>query len=145
MKLYIEQSPEFDEVEISIKCGAIDEWLMQLIEQIRLYSFALIGRKDGCSHKLSAQELYYAESVEERTFLYCEKDVFETDQKLYELERALSPAGFVRVSKSCLLNTEQLSRVRALPGSRFEATLRNGESVVVNRHYAAGFKEKFGL
>ncbi|MDY2734765.1 hypothetical protein [Intestinibacter sp.] len=46
MKLTIEQSSDNKEIEINIKCGQIiDERLQKLIDQIRLYSFSIIGFK----------------------------------------------------------------------------------------------------
>lgn len=47
MKLKIEQSPENEEVEITVKCGMVDEKLERLIAQIRLYAFSITGKKAG--------------------------------------------------------------------------------------------------
>ncbi len=47
MKLLIDQSPEHCEVEITIRCGMIDERLSKLIEQIRMYSFSVTGKREG--------------------------------------------------------------------------------------------------
>ena len=41
MKLTIEQSLENNEIEITIKCGVMDDRLRKLIESIRQYSFSL--------------------------------------------------------------------------------------------------------
>ena len=145
MKLIIEQSLELAEPEITIRRGLIDEPLRRLIEQVRLYSFSITGRRGESSRIFRLEEVFYFESVDERTYLYCEKEVYECDPKLYELERQLENTAFVRVSKSCILNTARLESVRALAGSRMEAKLENGESVVISRHYLPAFKEKFGL
>jgi hypothetical protein len=50
LKLIIDQSVEHKDVEITIKCGLIDEDLERLIAQIRLLSFSIIGKKDGVYH-----------------------------------------------------------------------------------------------
>jgi Response regulator of the LytR/AlgR family len=49
--------------------------------------------------------------------------------------------GFVQISKSCLLNINVLENIRPLFNSRMEATLLNGERVIVNRRYLPDVKE----
>lgn len=145
MKLIIDQSLENGEVEITIKCGLIDERLERLIEQIRLYSFALSGRKDGESHVLRPEDICYFESVDERTYAYCMEEVYECGQRLYELERMLGEGSFVRVSKATILNTAYLKSVKALLNGKLEGTLKNGERIVISRHYVAELKDRLGL
>ena len=47
----------------------------------------------------------------------------------------LSHAGFVRVSKSVILNIEKLQGVKNLANSRLEAFLSNNERICVSRKY----------
>lgn len=145
MKLIIDQSLENGEVEITVKCGLIDERLERLIEHIRLYSFALTGKKDGASHVLRPEDICYFESVDERTYAYNMKEVYECDQKLYELEHILGESSFVRISKAAILNTAYLKSVRALLNGKLEGVLKNGEKLIISRHYVAGLKERLGL
>ncbi|RRJ64281.1 LytTR family transcriptional regulator [Paenibacillus oralis] len=143
MKLIIDQSLEHEDVEITIKCRLIDADLEKLIAQIRLYGFSITGKKDGASYPLRPEDIYYFESIDDKTFAYCEKDVYECSLRLYELEQQFAQADFVRISKSCILNIMKLSSVRALINGRFEAKLDNGEKLIINRHYVQGFKQKF--
>ena len=54
MKFTIEQSSDNNEVEINIKCGQIiDEKLQKLIDQIRLYSFSIVCKKDKEIYQIS--------------------------------------------------------------------------------------------
>ena len=61
---------------------------------------------------------------------------------LYQLLEELGDAGFVQVSKSCILNINVLESIRPLRNSRMEATLSNGERVEVTRKYVSAIKEK---
>ncbi|MCL2321006.1 MAG: LytTR family transcriptional regulator [Oscillospiraceae bacterium] len=145
MKLVIDQSKEYKEVEITIKCGIVDKRLEKLISQIRLYSFSVLGKKDNKIFNIALENIYYFESVDEKSFIYTEDDVFETEFKLYELEKDLVDSRFVRISKSCILNIENLLSVKALLNGKYEATMNNDEKLIINRHYVPLFKEKFGL
>lgn len=145
MKLLIDQSPENQEVEITIKCGIIDEALEELIGQIRLYSFSIAAKKDGRTYTVSLNDIYYFESIDNRTFLYTEREVYECGARLCELEQQLTKTDFVRVGKACILNIKRLKSVRALLNGKMEAELDNGEKVIINRHYVEALKQKLGL
>lgn len=145
MKLFIEQSDEYNDTEITIKCGIVDERLESIIQQIRLCMFSVSGVKDGETRVIPLEEIFYFESIDERTFIYLKSDVYECSMKLYELEEQLEKANFVRISKSCIVNIMKLDSVRPLMNSRYEAKLDNGEKLIINRHYLANFKSKFGI
>lgn len=79
--------------------------------------------------------MFYIESVDKKTFVYGETEVYQTRLRLAELEAMLSHAGFVRVSKSVILNIEKLRGVKNLANSRLEAFLSNNERICVSRKY----------
>ena len=146
MKFTIEQSSDNNEVEINIKCGQIiDEKHQKLIDQIRLYSFSIVCKKGKEIYQISLKDAYYIESVEEKTFVYLEKEVYESNLKLYELEEQLKNTSYIRVSKSIILNIEKLQSVKPLINGKLEANLKNNEKILINRHYVPGFKKKFGI
>lgn len=145
MKLLIEQSDEYTDAEIVIKCGIVDERLESIIRHIRLQMFSVTGTKDGETRVISLGDIFYFESIDERTFIYLQSDVYECSMKLYELEEQLEKANFVRISKSCIVNIMRLDSVKPLLNSRYEAKLENGEKLIINRHYLPAFKSKFGI
>ena len=53
----------------------------------------------------------------------------------------LAHTGFVRVSKSMILNIEKLKGIKTLVNSRLEAILLNGESICVSRKYLKDIRE----
>ena len=145
MKLLIEQSDQYTDAEIVIKCGMMDDRLESIIQHIRLHMFSVAGVKDGETKIFPLGDIYYFDSTDERTFLYLENDVYECSLKLYELEEQLEKANFVRISKSCIVNIMKLDSVRPLLNSRYEAKLENGEKLIISRHYLPGFKRNFGI
>ena len=84
---------------------------------------------------VAVADIYYIESVDKHSFVYCEDEVYETELRLYQLEEELLAAGFVRISKSCLVNIRVLQSIKPLLNSRLEATLINGEKLTVTRKY----------
>ena len=143
MKLIIEQSPDCGETEIKITCSAMDDRLEHLIKQIKLYSFSMVAEKDGLQVPIFLEDVFYFESIDNKTFLYLSKDIYRCDKKLYELEEMLANTSFIRISKNSILNTAFVESVRAQFSGRLEATLKNGEKVLVSKHYVKGFRDKF--
>lgn len=143
LKLLVEQSLDCKETEIKITCGLMDERLKRLIEQIRLFSFSVTAEKDGVSLPIALEDIFYFDTVNNKTFLYLEKDVYQCDKKLYELEAQLVDTPFIRISKNCILNTTLVTSMRAQFSGRLEATLKNNEKVIISKHYIKGFRDKF--
>ncbi|MDU1413348.1 MAG: LytTR family DNA-binding domain-containing protein [Clostridium sp.] len=145
MKLTIEESLDNNEVEITIKCGVMDNRLRRLIETIREYSFSIQCKKNNEIYTIPLEDVYYIESVDKKTFIYCKSEVYETTNTLINLEEKLTNTSFIRISKSCILNISYLQNVTPLWNHRFEATLKNDEKLIITRHYIDELKNKLGL
>ncbi|MCM1105081.1 MAG: LytTR family transcriptional regulator DNA-binding domain-containing protein, partial [Clostridium sp.] len=76
-----------------------------------------------------------------KVFIYCEKQVYETRQKLYELEEALKEKHFLRVSKSVLLNLMKIESIKSSLNGRFMAVIQNEEQIIVSRKYVPELKK----
>jgi DNA-binding LytR/AlgR family response regulator len=100
---------------------------------------------DGQNYMLPVGDVYYAESVDLKTFVYAEKTVYRSRLKLYELEELLSYGDFLRISKQTIVNVRNIRSVAPAGDSRFQATLANGEKVLISRQYVPALKERFGL
>ena len=85
--------------------------------------------------------MFYIEGVDNKVFIYCEKQVYETRQKLYELEDALKEKHFLRVSKSALVNLMKIKSIKPSLNGRFTAVLQNGEQIIVSRKYVPELKK----
>lgn len=147
MKITIERVAAPCETEISITCSNNpDEKTKNLIRQLQFFVHdVVVGYKEGEAHRLSLQDVFYIDCVDEKTFFYLAHEVYETQQKLYEWESQLENTSFVRISKSTILNTDKLKSVRPLLGGKMEATMINGEKQMINRHYISQFRQKFGI
>ena len=117
----------------------------RIIQNIQSLQTSLICKKEKAYLRIYLENILYIESIDEKTFLYTIDDVYEASQKLYELEQNLQSQGFLRISKSCILNLEYLQHVRALFNGKYEATLTNNEKLTINRSYVPAFKKAFGL
>lgn len=142
MKLSINQSLEIKESEIIINCTVMDDRLKKLINMIRQYYFSLQGIKGSESYTIPLEEILYIDSADGKTFLYCSSEVYEYKDTLASLEQMLSYTTFVRISKNCIMNLNELRSVRSFLNHRMEATMKNGEKLIVSRNYIDNLKKK---
>lgn len=145
MKITILDLPPGEEEEIILKCDEIDDRLMKMLNRFKRGNMKLKVYRQGEIHFIEPSEVYYFESVDQKVFAYCEKEVFETKSKLYELETELPARDFLRASKSFILNLNQIKSLTPAFGGRFEALLKNGERTMISRQYVGSLKEKLGL
>ncbi len=145
MKITIEDRPDGGEDEIIIRCKHVDEHLLKLVYALKAGQEKLTATKGTDIVQVMPKEIFYFEAVDNKVFLYLEKDVYETKQKLYELEERFRGTDFVRVSKSVILNLSKVKSLSPAFNGRFEATMKNGEKLIVSRAYVPALKEKLGL
>jgi DNA-binding LytR/AlgR family response regulator len=120
----------------------MDNRLKKLIEHIRQYSFSLLGFAEGEKYSIPLENILYIESVDGRTFLYCQDKVYEYKETLTSLDQRLLHTSFVRISKSCIMNLNALKCVKSFLNHRMEATLTTGEELMVSRNYIEQLKKK---
>ncbi|MBC1342061.1 LytTR family transcriptional regulator [Listeria welshimeri] len=102
-------------------------------------------KKDGETYLLESKVILYFEAVENKIFVYTEEEVYETNWKLYELEKRFDESSFFRCSKSMILNIEWIEKVAPGFNGRFEASLLNNEKVIISRQYAKVLKQKLQI
>ena len=142
MKLHVEESSDFAEVDITVKCPFVDSELAQLLEQIRLYGFALKCKKEEDTYLVKPMDVFYVESVDDKTFVYCKDEIYRSELRLYTMEEKLPANLFVRVKKSCILNLGYIDHFKSSLNGKVEACLANGERIEIARHYVNELKAR---
>jgi len=146
IKLTIEEAPEYKQLEIHIKCLSMDKNVQGLISKIRSHEIVIYGKdEEGNIRKILVEDILYFETVERKNFCYLKEEVYQCEEKLYEIEEWLKDTSFIRISKQMILNIEHLVEVRVVGDRKYQAMLSNNESVIITRAYIQAFKERFGI
>ena len=145
MKVTVEEQPELEQTEVTIRCRRMDAQTTRLIELLRLSDARLTGERDGQTCILDESDVLYIDTVDRGTFLYTAEGVYESRLRLYELEERLAGRDFIRVSKSAIVNFDRVKSLRPDFGGRLRLTMSNGEVVAANRQYVPAIKKKLGL
>lgn len=133
---------ERDKPEIlEIRCHEISDEVREIVAFVKSRQGQLTGTADDRMYEIAVSDIFYIESVDNKTFIYCKNREYETKQKLYELEEMLREKHFLRVSKSVLLNLMKVSSIKPALNSRFTAVLFSGEQVIISRKYVPELKK----
>lgn len=92
--------------------------------------------KDGQQYMIKPQEVIYLESVDGGTYVYTRKEVYRTGLTLARAETYYGREGFFRCSKAMVINIYRITRLKSEPENRIDATMDNGEHVLISRRYA---------
>jgi len=145
LKITINEDAAIEETEIIINCRKGDNEVYRMIAILRSFDRKLTGTKDGRTFIIDAVDVMYCESVDKKTFIYTNDDVFETVLRLYELEERLSHGEFFRASKQNIINISKIMSMRPEISGKIEVTLQNGERLYVSRQYVPTLKSKLGI
>jgi DNA-binding LytR/AlgR family response regulator len=144
LKIIIEKPQSGEEEQIIVKCHNISPELMNMLNAIKVQGSLLIAFIGNEIHRVAPSDVFYIETVDNKTFLYCESNVYEIKQKLYELEE-LKISDFLRISKSTIVNLSKIKSLIPSMSGRLEAVLSNGERVVISRQYVSELKKNLGM
>ena len=125
---------------VDIRYHQLNDQVREIALFVRSLQGSLHGTHDGERYEIPISEVYYAEAVDNRVFLYTAQRVFEVRQRLYELERGLTARHFLRISKSTIVNLMKVDSIKPALNGRFLIRLHNGEDVIVSRKYVPALK-----
>lgn len=137
MKVSIRSIENPDDEQVIIECTEITKE----IEEIRAFALSkgrgLTGIAEGQRvERLSIEDIYYFEAVDEKAFAYTKGSVYEIRKRLYELEKEYENCYFIRISKSLVINLLKLESISPALSGRFTARMKNGEKLIISRKYA---------
>jgi len=144
VKININVDNRYTETEITINCTAVSEELQKVVATLRALDSKLTGVKNGQTFILDASEILYIDTVDKKTFLYAESDVYETSLRLYELEEQLSKNDFFRAGKSSIINFSKIKSLKSDIDGRIIVAMENNEKLIVSKQYASFIKNKLG-
>ena len=145
MKITIEERDTVQDVEVTILCARTDRRVLDMVSRLRMLDRKVTGISKGRMRVLSAEDVYYIESVDKRTFIYTADEVLESNLRLYEMEENLADCDFLRIAKGCIVNFRAIVALKPDINGRIIATLENNEQLIISRQYASDVKLKLGL
>ena len=144
MKVRIEIDETLEDDEVIIRCKELNntvQKVQQSISNITSYT-NLVFYKNDIEYYLPLNQILFFETSENNVTAHTDKDIYKIKYRLYELEEML-PKYFVRVSKSTILNVNQVYSIdKNITSSSIIKFSKSYKQVYVSRNYYKILKQR---
>lgn len=140
MILNIEQNLSKRDIEVTITYPVKNKIVERIISLVKSVDMQIECYSDDIVKLVNVLDIYYVESIDKKTIVFCENENYQIKDKLYQIYEKLASKGFVQISKYCILNINKLEKIKPLANSHLEAILSNGIRLYVTRKYLAGIQ-----
>lgn len=141
MKIIINEA-DVEDLVITIQCKKVDDEILALIARIKMQDEKIVGMQGEKTYVIEPNDILYFDSVDKKTFIYTENEVYDTSLRLYEIEKMLRHKGFFRASKSTIVNIAKIKSIKTAFNSTMCVEMDNDEKLTVSRQYAPILKER---
>ena len=145
MKITINVEPTAKETSLLVICKELTPQVEKLLAAIRILDKQITANKGDSVCLIDLADVFYIEALERKTFIYTDKDVFDSDMKLYELEAALAQYDFIRVSKNTICSLRKIKSLKSEVDRKIKITMENGYQIIASRMYADELRKKLGV
>ena len=145
MKITINVEPSAAETSLLVTCKELTPQVEKLLAAIRILDKQIIANKGDSVCLIDLADIFYIEALERKTFIYTDKEVFDSEMKLYELEAALAQYNFVRVSKNTICSLSKIKSLKSEVDRKIKITMENGYQIIASRMYADELRKKLGV
>ena len=142
MELKIRKIKEEETEYIEIGCLKRDDRINEIVRLVKMHQGSVEAYREDTQYQIPLSEIFYIEAVDEKTFIYLEKECYESRKRLYEFEELLANRKFARISKSVVVNMMKIVAIKPALNGRFLCQLKNNENVIISRKYVPEIKEK---
>lgn len=148
MKIKLEVSEErFKEIEEKLLSFGfiIDDDAQYVLSGRNQYSEYISCKNQDISCHVPISEIIFIESMGHDIFVHTSKETYKCSERLWQLEKSLNPAHFIRISNSVIIAREHIRGIKTALSQKFIVLLSNGRKVDVTRSYYYIFKSKLGI
>lgn len=145
MKIEIDADDKYTDTEVIIRTPKITQEIEKMIALMRMINMQIGVKNNDETYLLDIEKILYIDTVDRKTLVYTEDEIYESDLKLYEIEMELVERDFLRVSKQTIVNLRKVKSLRAEFDRKIRLTLQNGEQIIVSRMYSDELRRKLGL
>ena len=115
--------------------------LVDKIERLLSGDDNIVAKRDRTLYNLNLSEIVCFTAENNKVFAHVGKEMFEVDEKIYELEETL-PDNFLKINKSCIANIKKIKSFDATITGTLAVNFKNGYRDYVSRRRMKYVKER---
>ena len=145
MKLIKTRDESLKENFLELHYNTMDAQTTAVLERLKSSFGYIEGTAGERKVTVALTDVFYFETVDRKTFAYTDEACVEVREALKDIIDEHTEAGFVRVSKSCVVNIYKIKKLEGDMNMRVIIFLKNDEKLIMNRSYRDGFYEKLRM
>lgn len=145
MKIEVIINEKFSETRIKIYTKEKSQEIEQIVKRIQSLekneSNIINGYKDRVLFRLKLGHINRFYTSLGTTYADVEQDTYKIKNKLYELEELLQDTSFIRISKSEIVNVDQIQKIDLSFSGTICVYFKDGSSTYASRRFVKKVKE----
>lgn len=142
MKLIKTREENIEENYLELHYDKIDEETNAVLDRLRDTLRYIEGTTEQGKVTIALTDIFYIETVDRKTFAYTKDACVEIREALRDIIEEFENIGFVRISKSAVVNIYKIQKLQGDINMRVIIYLKNGEQLIMNRSYRNDFYDK---
>ena len=142
MKLIKTREENIEENYLELHYDMIDEETKAVLDRLRDTLRYIEGTTEKGKVTVALTDIFYIETVDRKTFAYTKDTCIEIREALRDIIEEFENIGFVRISKSAVVNIYKIQKLQGDINMRVIIYLKNGEQLIMNRSYRNDFYDK---
>ena len=142
MKLIKTKEKDLKENYLELHYDTVDEETTAVLERLRDTLRYIEGTYEDKKVTIALPDIFYIETVDRKTFAYTKDMCVEIKEALRDILEEYSKIGFVRISKSAIVNIYKIKKLQGDINMRVIIFLKNDEKLMMNRSYKNEFYER---
>ncbi len=142
MRLIKTKEESIEENYLELHYDIIDEETNAVLDRLRDTLRYIEGTFEEKKVTIALTDIFYIETVDRKTFAYTKDMCVEVKEALRDIIEEFSNIGFVRISKSAVVNIYKIKKLQGDINMRVIIYLKNDEKLVMNRSYRNDFYDR---
>ena len=142
MKFIKTREENIEENYLELHYDMIDEETKAVLDRLRDTLRYIEGTTEKGKVTVALTDIFYIETVDRKTFAYTKDTCIEIREALRDIIEEFENIGFVRISKSAVVNIYKIQKLQGDINMRVIIYLKNGEQLIMNRSYRNDFYDK---
>ena len=142
MRLIKTKEENIEENYLELHYDKIDEETNAVLDRLRDTLRYIEGVSEDKRVSVAVTDIFYIETVDRKTFAYTKDMCVEIKEALRDIIEEFAKVGFVRISKSTVVNIYKIKKLQGDLNMRVIIFLKNDEKLVMNRSYRTEFYDR---
>ena len=142
MRLIKTKEENVEENYLELHYDKLDEETVAVLDRLRDTLRYIEGNVDDKKVTVAVTDIFYFETVDRKIFAYTRDMCIEVKEALRDIIEEYSKLGFVRISKSSVVNIYKIKKLQGDLNMRVIIYLKNDEKLIMNRSYKKELYDK---